>query len=65
MLDALEELSPGVSKSTDKLGNTPLWYCLYYGKEKLAEALIKYGCNPDARNHLNLSYNICKEFRDL
>jgi len=66
VLDALEELYPCISKSTDKLGNTPLWYCLYHGgKEKLEEALIRYGCDPDARNHLNLSYNICKEFRDL
>ena len=66
VLNALEELSPGISQRTDKLGNTPLWYCLYHGrKEKLEEALIQYGCNPDTRNHLNLSYNICKEFRDL
>ena len=65
VLDTLEELSPGVSKSTDKLGNTPLWYCLYYGKEKLAEALIKYGCNPNQRNHLNLSYRICAEVQRL
>ncbi len=66
VLDTLEELYPGISKSTDKLGNTPLWYCLYRsGREKLEEALIKYGCDPDARNHLNLSYNLCKEFRNL
>ena len=66
VLDTLEELFPGISKSTDKLGNTPLWYCLYKsGREELEEALIKYGCNPDARNHLNLSYNLCKEFRSL
>ena len=64
VLEMLEELYPGVCQRTDKLGNTPLWYCLYHGrKEKLEEALIQYGCNPDTRNHLNLSYNICKEFR--
>lgn len=66
VLDTLEELFPDISKYTDKLGNTPLWYCLYKnGREELEEALIKYGCNPDARNHLNLSYNLCKEFRSL
>ena len=66
VLDTLEELFPGISKFTDKLGNTPLWYCLYIsGREELEEALIKYGCDPDARNHLNLSYNLCKEFREL
>ena len=66
VLDTLEELYPGISKTTDKLGNTPLWYCLYRsGSEELEEALIKYGCDPDARNHLNLSYNLCKEFRNL
>jgi len=66
VLDTLEELFPGISKFTDKLGNTPLWYCLYIsGREELEEALIKYGCDPDARNHLNLSYNLCKEFRNL
>ena len=63
VLDTLEILYPGISKSKDKLGNTPLWYCLYMsGRKKLEEALIKYGCDPDARNHLNLSYNLCKEF---
>ena len=63
VLDTLEQLYPGISKYTDKLGNTPLWYCLYKsGREELEEALIKYGCDPDARNHLNLSYNLCKEF---
>ena len=63
VLDTLEELYPGISKTKDKLGNTPLWYCLYKsGREELEEALIKYGCDPDARNHLNLSYNLCKEF---
>ncbi|MBP5639595.1 MAG: hypothetical protein J6X55_08955 [Victivallales bacterium] len=66
VLDALEQLYPGISKTKDKLGNTPLWYCLYKNdREKLEEALIKYGCDPDARNHLNLSYNLCKEFREL
>ncbi len=66
VLDTLEELFPGISKYTDKLGNTPLWYCLYIcGREELEEALIKYGCDPDARNHLNLSYNLCKEFKNL
>ena len=65
-LDTLEEICPGISKSTDKLGNTPLWYCLYRSeREELEEALIKYGCDPDGRNHLNLSYNLCKEFRKL
>ena len=65
-LDTLEEICPGISKSTDKLGNTPLWYCLYRsGREELEEALIKYGCDPDARNHLNLSYRICSEAQKL
>ena len=66
VLDTLEEICPGISKSTDKLGNTPLWYCLYRsGREELEEALIKYGCDPDARNHLNLSYRICSEAQKL
>ena len=30
MLNALEEIQPGISKMTDHLGNTPLWYCLYH-----------------------------------
>ncbi len=65
--DSIVELFPGIIKSTDKLGNNLLWYCLYnknaYTKD-VAEHLIRNGCDPDARNHLNLSYNICKEFRD-
>ena len=65
-LDTLEEICPGISKYTDKLGNTPLWYCLYRSeREELEEALIKYGCDPDARNHLNLSYRICSEAQKL
>ena len=66
--DSIVELFPGIIKSTDKLGNNLLWYCLYnknaYTKD-VAEHLIRNGCDPDARNHLNLSYNICKEFRGL
>ena len=67
VLDTLEELSPGVSKSTDKLGNTPLWYCLYHrsSEDCLVQALIRHGCNPDQRNHLNLSYRICAETQKL
>ena len=66
VLDTLEQLYPGISKTKDKLGNTPLWYCLYRcGREELEEALIKYGCDPDARNHLNLSYNLCKEAYEI
>jgi len=60
VLDTLEELFPGIcQKTVDRLGNTPLWYCLYEYNCKMAEALIRYGCNPDARNHLGLSYNLC------
>ena len=67
VLDALEELSPGVSKSTDGLGNTPLWYCLYHRSpsDELVQALIRHGCDPDQRNHLNLSYRICAEAQKL
>ena len=67
VLDALEELSPGVSKSTDSLGNTPLWYCLYHRSpsDELVQALIRHGCDPDQRNHLNLSYRICAEAQKL
>jgi len=62
VLDTLEQLYPGISKYTDKLGNNPLWYCLYQnGRDELEEALIRHGCDPDARNHLNLSYNLCKK----
>ena len=66
-LDTLEELSPGVSKSTDSLGNTPLWYCLYHRSpsDELVQALIRHGCDPDQRNHLNLSYRICAEAQKL
>ena len=65
VLETLEELYPGISKSMDKLGNTPLWYCLYHrnSSDFLVQELIRYGCNPDARNHLNLSYNLCKDFK--
>ena len=64
ILDVLEKIYPGISKtSVDDLGNTPLWYCLFSEDNmELEEALIKYGCDPDARNHLNLSYNLCKQF---
>ena len=63
VLDTLEELSPGISKHTDKLGNTPLWYCLYKRRtdDPLVQALLRYGCNPDQRNHLNLSWRICAQ----
>ena len=66
--DSIEELFPGIIKGTDKLGNNLLWYCLYntnaYTKD-VAEHLIRNGCDPDARNHLNLSYNTCKEFNGV
>ena len=67
VLDALEELFPGISKSTDKLGNTPLWYCLYHRspEDGLVQALMRYGCDSDQRNHLNLSYRICTEVKKL
>ena len=66
VLDTLEEMFPGISKNTtDIFHSNPLWHCLYhkcYRNYELEEALIKYGCDPDARNFLNLSYNICKDF---
>ena len=67
VLDALEELFPGISQRTDKLGNTPLWYCLYHRspEDSLVQALIRYDCNPDQRNHLNLNYRICAEVQNL
>ena len=68
ILDTLEELTPGICRNTiDQLGNTPLWYCPYYSRiypkklEVIVQTLLKYGCDPDKRNHLNLSYNICRE----
>ena len=66
VLDTLEELYPGICRETvDTLGNTPLWYCLYeQHNTKMEEALIRYGCDPDARNHLGLSYNLCKDWED-
>ena len=69
VLDTLEEMYPGISKNTtDIFHNNPLWHCLYhkcYRNCELEEALIKYGCDPDARNFLDLSYNICKDFRGI
>ena len=67
LLDTLEELYPGISQRTDKLGNTPLWYCLYKRStdDPLVLALIRHDCNPDQRNHLNLSYRICAEVQKL
>ena len=67
VLDTLEELSPGISKRTDKLGNTPLWYCLYKRRtdDSLVQALLRYGCNPDQRNHLNLSWRICAQIEGV
>ena len=67
VLDALEQLSPGISRNiVDDVGNTPLWFCLYRNDHmEFEEALLHYGCNPDQCNHLNLSYNLCKEFRDF
>ncbi len=63
ILDTFEELMPGICRNTiDQLGNTPLWYCLYdEDSEAIAQTLLKYGCDPDKRNHLNLSYRICRE----
>lgn len=68
ILDTLEELYPGIcQKAVDTLGNTPLWYCLYEQHNiMMEEALIRHGCDPDARNHLDLSYNLCKNWdRDM
>lgn len=61
-LDTLEQLFPGISRSTvDAKGDTPLWFCLYRNDhQEFENALLRYGCNPDQRNHLNLSYNLCK-----
>ncbi len=70
LVNILEELHPGICKCVDKLGNTPLWYCLVaiarvsggrFHTEEFEQTLIHYGCNPDQRNHLGLSYRICKE----
>lgn len=63
VLNTLEELHPGISKLSDHLGNTPLWYCLYHPceKEPLINALQEFGCNPEQRNNLNLSYSLCHE----
>ena len=64
VLDTLEELYPGIcQKTVDNFGNTPLWYCLYERNWPMAEALIRYGCDPDARNHLGLNYNLCRKHK--
>ena len=67
VVDTLEELIPGICRNTiDPLGNTPLWYCQYKkSPELLVRTLLKYGCDPDKRNYLNLSYRICQEAKAL
>ena len=63
VVDVLEDKSPGICTNTDLLGNNPLWYCLYHpqNKEALVEGLKRHGCDPNRRNHIHLSYRLCRE----
>ena len=59
-LEKAEAKQPGIIKScVDALGRNLLWYTLYsdnWRDKNLTDALVKYGCDPDAETAWNLSW---------
>ena len=63
-LERAEAKKPGVLKScADALGRNLLWYTLYNGwGSKIADTLLKYGCDPDAETAWGLSWRDMREY---
>lgn len=64
LVEKAEKLQPGIAATcVDALGRNLLWYTLYANNERdnnLTDALIGFGCNPDADTAWNLSWRDMK-----
>ena len=60
LVEKAENLQPGIAAACiDAFGRNLLWYTLYsdnWRDKTLADALVKYGCDPDAETAWNLSW---------
>ena len=65
LVEKAEKLQPGIAATcVDALGRNLLWYTLYSGNDcdnNLSDALIGFGCDPDAETAWNLSWRDMKE----
>ena len=64
LVEKAEGLQPGIAATcVDALGRNLLWYTLYSGNDhdrRLTDALIGFGCDPDAETAWNLSWRDMK-----
>ena len=64
LVERAEKLQPGIAATcVDALGRNLLWYSLYSGNghdRHLTDALVGYGCDPDAETVWNLSWRDMK-----
>ena len=60
LVEKAENLQPGIAAACiDVFGRNLLWYTLYsdnWHDKKLTDALVRYGCDPDAETAWNLSW---------
>ena len=60
LVERAEKLQPGIAATcVDAFGRNLLWYTLYSGNDcdkNLTDALVGYGCDPDAETAWNLSW---------
>jgi hypothetical protein len=60
LVEKAEKLQPGIAAACiDVFGRNLLWYTLYsdnWRDKNLADALVRYGCDPDAETAWNLSW---------
>ena len=64
LVERAEKLQPGIAATcVDALGRNLLWYSLYSGNghdRRFTDALVGYGCDPDAETVWNLSWRDMK-----
>ena len=64
LVERAEKLQPGIAATcVDALGRNLLWYALYSDNghdRRLTDALVGYGCDPDAETVWNLSWRDMK-----
>lgn len=60
LVEKAEKLQPGIAATCiDAFGRNLLWYTLYSGNDcdtNLTDALVGYGCDPDAETAWNLNW---------
>ncbi len=66
VLPTIHQCNPQlISEARDERGNNALWYAFYNreeGMKEVCEELKRLGCDPNARNAINLSYTLVSEY---